>query len=237
MISPQQIKAARSLLDWKQSDLAQQAGLSLPSINNIERAIGSPRADTLAAIQHALEKAGIEFLTGGVRLKDEIFEIQKFQGRDFIERQNDDLFSCMKGPDDEALMCSLDERKFPEYAPDQVLRYDQHQKATGFKEKILVKKNDNFFLANPEAYRWIAPELMGTIPYLVYKDRFAMIVWESQRVVIIRNQSIADSFRRQFEFLWKMAEKVPLNAKSKADDPYFMDSLAKKPAKIRPRKK
>ncbi len=237
MISAQQIKAARALLDWKQSDLAREADISLPSINNIERQIGSPRGDTLRSIQTAFEKMGIEFLTGGVRLKDEIFEIQKYQGADFIKKQNDDLFACMQGPDDEALMCNLDERMFPKYAPDQVIRYDAHHNAVGFQHRILIKNQDRFFLTDPKSYRWIAPELMGTIPYLVYKDRFVMIMWEAQRVVIIRNQSIADTFRKQFEFLWKLAEPVPLGSKNLIDDANFMDSLAQKPAKIPPNKK
>ncbi len=117
------------------------------------------------------------------------------------------------------------------------MRYEAHQQSTGFKEKILIKSGDNFFLAKPQVYKWVAPELMGTIPYLVYKDRLAMILWDARRTVIIRNQAIADTFRRQFEFLWKLAEAVPMGSKRKIEDPNFVDSLGKKPAKIPPRKK
>lgn len=218
MITPEQIKAARALLKWKQSDLARASGLSLPSINNIERAIGSPRVDTMNALQEALENGGIQFTSGrGVCLREEIFEIHKYEGDDFIQKQNDDLFSCMQSPADEALMCGLDERKFIEYAPDQVPRYDAYQKKTKFIERILIRNDDTFFLAKPEVYRWISPELIGTIPYLVYKDHFVMIMWESKRVVIIRNQGIADTFRKQFNFLWNLAKPVPPGHKSKLD--------------------
>jgi len=106
--TPTQIRAARALLDWKQSELAQYAGLSLPSINNIERGIISPRAATLERIRRTLEEANIVFIgDSGVQLKKEIFEIEQYEGAHFIEKQNDDLFSCMRTPDDEALMCSL----------------------------------------------------------------------------------------------------------------------------------
>ncbi|MBI3441721.1 MAG: helix-turn-helix transcriptional regulator [Proteobacteria bacterium] len=219
MITPEQIKAARALLKWKQSDLATASGLSLPSINNIERAIGSPRVDTMAALQTALENGGIQFTSGrGVCLRDEVFEVHKYEGDDFIRKQNDDLFSCMHSPADDALMCGLDERKFVEYAPDQVTRYDRYQKKTRFTERILIRTDDTFFLANPHVYRWISPQLIGTIPYLVYKDRFVMIMWESRRVVIIRNQSIADTFRKQFDFLWNLAAPVPPGHSSKIRD-------------------
>jgi hypothetical protein len=160
-------------------------------------------------------------------LRDEIFEVHKYEGADFVEKQNDDLFSCMKGPDDEVLQCGLDDRKFMEYAPDQVTRYDRHHKATNFSQRILIRKNDMFFLAPPVYYRWISPELIGTIPYLVYKDRFVMLMWEAKRTVIIRNQSIADTFRKQFDFLWGLAAEVPKNAANLLDDPEFVATLPK----------
>lgn len=219
MITPAQIKAARALLNWKQSDLAKASRLSLPSINNIERALGSPRVDTMNALQTALENAGILFTAGsGVALRDEVFEMLKFEGDDFIAKQNDDLFACMQGPDDEALMCGLDERMFVKHAPDQIGRYNSYHKKKNFKERILSRQNDTFFLTDPQVYRWIAPELIGTIPYLVYKDRLVMIMWDSKRTVIIRNPGIADTFRRQFEFLWKMATPIPPGHRSHIEE-------------------
>ena len=60
MISIEQIKAARALLDWTQDELAVAADLSKPSINTLERRIANPKVETLNAIQKALEKAGAE---------------------------------------------------------------------------------------------------------------------------------------------------------------------------------
>lgn len=63
MVSPSQIRAARSLIGIKQSDLARGAGISLATLNNIERGIGDPRASTLEAIERALAGAGVEFMS------------------------------------------------------------------------------------------------------------------------------------------------------------------------------
>jgi transcriptional regulator with XRE-family HTH domain len=75
MIDPTQIRAARALLGWKQSQLATACGLSLTALNNIETGKADPRASTLKAIQAALEGAGIEFIPengggAGVRFRD-----------------------------------------------------------------------------------------------------------------------------------------------------------------------
>lgn len=72
MITHRHIKAARALLDWKQSDLAAAAKISETTLANIERGATDPRMSTVQAIQGALEAVGIEFLGGeapGVRLR------------------------------------------------------------------------------------------------------------------------------------------------------------------------
>lgn len=60
------------MLEIKQKDLAAAAGISLATLNNIERGVADPRSSTLAAIERALATVGIEVgddgLTEEVRL-------------------------------------------------------------------------------------------------------------------------------------------------------------------------
>ena len=58
-----QLRAARGLLGWSQSELAAHAGLSLPTVKRLEGGFG-PRVseDAQAKLQKAIEAAGIEFL-------------------------------------------------------------------------------------------------------------------------------------------------------------------------------
>jgi predicted transcriptional regulator len=65
MITPAQIRAGRALLDWKQTELAERAGVSVISIKNVERGATDPRASTLKAIQSAFEDGGLVFLEPG----------------------------------------------------------------------------------------------------------------------------------------------------------------------------
>lgn len=75
MISAKQIKAARLFLDWEQRDLAAKSGLSLPTIQRMEK-LGVERslAANAEKIQRILEEGGVEFIPAtsggpGVRLK------------------------------------------------------------------------------------------------------------------------------------------------------------------------
>ena len=74
MITPRQIRAARALLGWSQQQLADQAIVSLNALVRLEKGNVDSRISTVAAVQKALVKAGIEFLDAdqkgeGVRLK------------------------------------------------------------------------------------------------------------------------------------------------------------------------
>lgn len=60
-VSPEQIKAARSLLAWTQDDLAQESGVSSKTINKLENGEGIS-IGRLIEIKKSLEGKGIEFL-------------------------------------------------------------------------------------------------------------------------------------------------------------------------------
>jgi transcriptional regulator with XRE-family HTH domain len=75
MLTIEQLRAARGLLGWSQSKLAERAGLSLPTVKRVEINLG-PRVSEEARnrLRRALESAGVEFIDEngggpGVRLK------------------------------------------------------------------------------------------------------------------------------------------------------------------------
>jgi transcriptional regulator with XRE-family HTH domain len=59
VISASQIRAARAIIGAKQRELARAAGISLATLNNIERGVGDPRTSTLEAIEQSLARAGV----------------------------------------------------------------------------------------------------------------------------------------------------------------------------------
>lgn len=76
MLTSEQLRAARMLLRWEQKDLAETSKVSLPTIKRLETRPGPIQANesTLAALQRALEAAGVIFISEngegpGVRLK------------------------------------------------------------------------------------------------------------------------------------------------------------------------
>jgi transcriptional regulator with XRE-family HTH domain len=75
VITREQIRGARGLLGWSQSQLAKRAGLSLPTVKRVERGTGPKVSDEARTrIRHALEAGGVRFIVEngggpGVRLR------------------------------------------------------------------------------------------------------------------------------------------------------------------------
>ncbi len=74
MITAEQCRAARGLLDWGQADLAEKAGIGIVTVRQFEAEAHDARRATLQVIKHAFELAGVEFIDEngggpGVRLR------------------------------------------------------------------------------------------------------------------------------------------------------------------------
>jgi transcriptional regulator with XRE-family HTH domain len=69
-----QFRAGRGLIGWSQSELAEKAGLSLPTVKRVELETTQVSDDARSKMRKALEAAGVEFIPengggAGVRLR------------------------------------------------------------------------------------------------------------------------------------------------------------------------
>jgi transcriptional regulator with XRE-family HTH domain len=211
MISSRQIKAARALLGWTQTDLARASGLHLNAVNKIENGQGDARASTMERIKNACESGGLRFRgQRGVELKEDIFETSRFEGPDFLRRMMDDILTFLRAPEDELLVCSIDEQLFDLADSMQMKRYYKQMVERGFSERVITNKHcQAFFNKNKDVYRWLPEKVLGKVSYIVYGNRVAFIQFQPQEVLFIRNKSLATTFRGQFENMWAQAKPFP----------------------------
>jgi len=63
-----QIRAARALLGWSQSDLCERSNISRTTLNDLENDKGDPRKSSMTRVEEAFARHGVIFLnTGDVR--------------------------------------------------------------------------------------------------------------------------------------------------------------------------
>ena len=68
-MTPAQCRAGRALVNMNLAQLASAAVVPTTTIFDFEGGWGMPKPEDLAAIQAALEAAGVEFIEDGVKLR------------------------------------------------------------------------------------------------------------------------------------------------------------------------
>lgn len=213
MISLPQIRAARGLINWTQRQLADAAGLSLRTLSSIELGETVPRLDTLSSIQSAFEAKNVIFgPEDAVKLASERLDIQKFEGPTCMEILMTDVVDQLRwhggdcytnGPNEEHYL-TLNEKMVDRFYAD-CFTYK-------IRDFVLVEKGFSDFISRPSHYRWVSRDILGKLAYTVYHDSVALLTFEkTPRLVIIRNQSIADHFMKQFNSVWAMSQTPTYN--------------------------
>ena len=203
MMTTHQLKAARALLDWTQQDLARASGMHLNAINNLERGLTSPRQSTINKLKKTLEDSGIIFIgTRGVERAQQALSCRKLDGDGFLRALTDDMLSVLKDKDAEILSIFADIRDFDAHDPVATQGFYAQKTARGLKERVITRVMPGFYQRPYDACRVVAPEMLGGADVMVYADRVAFIVWETQEIAILKGEGTARTQRRMFDMLW-----------------------------------
>jgi len=217
-ITAAQLRAARGLMDWTRSELAKVAGLSAETIKNIEHGVYMPQDTTINAIVSAFSKNDVEF-TGndGVRRNSETVVIYsgKIGFKEFMDdvyeeaktlsitnRKNKPIF--VSNVDDELFVKNLED-----YAQKHVARMN---KLKNVKVKVLTGRKNYYRVkdTNYIEYRWIGQTGNNIVPFYVYGDKFAVVVFKNNsnvKIVVIKSEIVANAYREQFKVLWNNSSK------------------------------
>lgn len=210
MITRDQVRAARALLDWSLADLSERCGIGQQAISKFENGETQPLAKTIQKIQTVLEEGGVEFIaTGGVQPRQDI--MRAYKGRaGFIDFLNDVHETALRG-DADICVSNVNEDDFEYWLGDEDDAYvARMSEVKGLSFRILSKQGDTNVSSSYAEYRWVPEEQFSAAPFYVYGDKLAMILFQKDvSVYVIKNRGIADAQRNQFNIAWKSAE-IPL---------------------------
>lgn len=216
MITTAQIRGARGILNWSQGDLSERTDISATSIGSIENGLTQARTSTLELIQNAFEDAGIEFLPNdGIRKKSTSINI--FRGEKGFADFYDDIYQTAVtiGGNCTFFVNNVDETVFLKWGKGIFASHSERMnKLGGVKYKILVQEGDTNFVASSYAdYRWLPKEFFSTVPFYVYGDKLAMILFEVEPTVLVFEYPlISEAYKKQFEAMWEISHQ-PKNKK------------------------
>lgn len=222
MISPAQIRAARALLGWSQTQLIRAVRLTPAALSRLESGQAKGRANTLQRLENTLTQAGIEFTDGeGVKLRQKTVGLVQYDGRDAISCMQDDIYvTMMRAGARTMYLNGVDERRFMKASPASLSQIQKKIEKAGIRQKILIQDGDRYFVMPTEvaSYKWISSELFGHVPTIIFDRKVAVIFWgPPTQVVVMENAALAETYLKQFNAMWRMAKAVPFTPREIRD--------------------
>ncbi len=210
-ITTAQIRGARGILNWSQSDLSERTGISATSLGSIESGNSVPRAHTLEKIKNSFESAGIEFLEAdGIRFRRGHVKI--YAGKTDFWNFYEDIYETVRRNPGKVLVSNVDERIFNKILSEEQLEIHSNRMKSigGVFYNILIKEGDDFFLADSEyaVYKWQPKEVFSSVPFYVYGEKLAFLLFQDEpTAVVLDYPGIANAYRLQFDAIWSISIK------------------------------
>ena len=221
IITAPQLRAARGLLDWTRADLAKAANISPETVKNIEHGTFRPQEGTADAIIRAFATHDVHFTENeGVQLKRDA--IIRFEGDEGFKKFMDDVYDEEKKPsaaidgDKPVCVSSFDDREFDKHLGEYYMLHAKRVVALGnVKVRVLVQEGPFHCFPEEKAgtggfreYRYNPQQVKGTVPFYVYGDKLAVMMFEKGKepqIIVICSAPVAKTYREMFDVLWKVA--------------------------------
>src|SRR3989344_946381 len=135
--------------------------------------------------------------------------VETYKGKNVVRIALRDIINALKKNGGEVLCTAVDESvPFSQYQTicDQ---YERDMLHYGIKERVLIKEGTRgLFQKGTSKYRKIQEKFFNENPVQIYGDNVQIIVWGNPDYLItIRNEGVAESYRKQFELLWQISKK------------------------------
>jgi len=230
MITPEQIRGARALLDWSTSRLAKLTFMTTNGINKIERGHVSAQRDTLEKIKTIFEAHGIEFLPGsGLRWRDSMVTV--FEGKEFRRNQIKFWYEAMKdtgGPLSIAHENETEAIKDSGYAF--LMEELRKRWSVGISHRVLVRADDDGLIPPYHTYHVLPDQYFSPYPLEIGGGHVAFSSRKyAPRAITIHNQRIAASLQKIFNFVY---DHTPMVEKGKQELEQEKTSHIKKDGKV-----
>jgi transcriptional regulator with XRE-family HTH domain len=208
MLTVEQIKMARALLGWDQSELSERSGVSLPQIASIETGkVKSPRVGTLTAIRDACVRAGAEFKDGGVFPKSD--PTTRFVGEGWFLKVLDDIHETLKDEKNKELLIFGGDNSV---SPPDVVEKFRTLCEMGVTIREMVEEGNTHLMGREENYRWIPKAYFQNFITVIYADKVCNDF--HTHGLLIKDKHWAVTERNKFNLIWSQLPPLEIRSTS-----------------------
>lgn len=134
--------------------------------------------------------------------------VETYKGKNTIRIALRDIINTLKNKGGMVLCTAVDEYLAIKKYKSIVDQYERDLLHYNIKEKVIIKEGTKgIFQKGTSRYKKIQKKFFNENPMQIYGNNVQIIVWGNpDYLIIIRNKGVADSYRKQFELLWKIAK-------------------------------
>jgi len=211
MISSAQVRAARGLLNWTQSELADKCNLTKATIANIENDKHHLTSKTANKIHQAFRNAKVEFLINdGIRSKFDI--VKTLDGREGVIYLLNDIYDSVKDVGGCVKISGIEKKSLTKIINNEYLEMHENrmEKVNNLSSKILSSDGaEDIEYKSYREYRQIPSEYFFPLPIYIYDRKVAFVMLDPLRVLLIENFHLFLVNSNQFDMIWdNIAKKL-----------------------------
>jgi transcriptional regulator with XRE-family HTH domain len=211
MISSAQVRAARGLLNWTQSELADKCNLTKATIANIENDKHHLTSKTANKIHQAFRSAKVEFLINdGIRSKFDI--VKTLDGSEGVIYLLNDIYDSVKDVGGCVKISGIEKKSLIKIIDNEYLEMHENrmEKVNNLSSKILSSDEaEDIEYKSYREYRQIPSEYFFPLPIYIYDRKVAFVMLDPLRVLLIENFHLFLVNSNQFDMIWdNIAKKL-----------------------------
>lgn len=212
LITPNQIRAARGLLDWTVRDLGAKVGVGATTISAIETGRSAGSLEVISAIIYAFQSAGVEITEdGGVRPTQS--KVSVYRGEEGFRAFFDDVYEVARTQENPNIcLTNVNEAAYDKwlgfYEPVHAKRMTL---LNAVKLRVLMREDDLHLTSTAYCeYRWVPAEQFADVSLYIYghKTGFVEFFETDVRVTVVDNKSVTETLRKMFDLAWANAALI-----------------------------
>lgn len=204
---PNQIRAARGLLDWTVSDLGSRVGVGATTISAIETGRSAGSRELLEKIYRAFSDAGVLMTEqGGVIPKQ--MQVVYYNGRDGFHDFFDHIYESMRAGGGRICIFNGSPPLLIKWLGDEW--YKMHaERMTDIRDRftcrVIIEEGQRNLIGSSFAeYRFISADQFNEKTIYIYGENVAFIDFQPESVTVteIQHKETADAMQTMFDISW-----------------------------------
>lgn len=213
LVTPNQIKAGRALINWSAEDLATRVGVQKTTISAIETGRSAGSVDVNSRIVFALQTGGVEFTDdGGVRPRQS--KISTYKGAEGFKAFFDDIYEVAKTSEKPDIsLTNVNEAEYDRWLGSyEPIHTKRMADLKSVKLRVLMKEQDTHLTSTAYCeYRWVPTESFADVSLYIYGKKTAIVEFapDNVTVTVIDNEAATIALRKMFDVFWANASRTP----------------------------